>query len=167
MMIARAIIWMLRLRPNILLYRSTDIFAPHAPRNCGDCGFTNTDNDTHVVLPPHAPRNCGDCGRCCLSIRAYRTPASRPPELRRLRLQCTAYALGLLSRLTPPGIAATAAAGPQAWRGRSWTASRPPELRRLRHGIWPSRRGSGRTASRPPELRRLRRNGSYRTNGCC
>ena len=105
-----------------------------------------------VDIPPHPPRNRGDCGTKGIMKTAYRSvAASPPPESRRLRL--LARGLGRLrglaaspppesrrlrrrgigrwkarfDRLTPPGIAATAA--PAAWRAS--TAARrltPPGI---------------------------------------
>ena len=109
-------------------------------------------------------------------------PVSRPPELRRLRPSSGAIAPYMSSRLTPPGIAATA-----AWPGlqgdelllpshaprncgdcglasmlpptRLRAVSRPPELRRLRPSSKRCRNSvNSKPVSRPPELRRLRRN---------
>ena len=105
--------------------------------------------------PPHAPRNCGDCGPQQHRRASVPRPASRPPELRRLRPHFRIEQTPVFDRLTPPGIAATAASmvsmgepdgqPPHAPRncgdcGNSHdeththlgTASRPPELRRLR-----------------------------------
>ena len=63
------------------------------------------------------------------------TAASRPPESRRLRPVATAAA-ALLLRLTPPGIAATAADTATGLDCALSPASRPPESRRLRRGCW-------------------------------
>jgi len=108
--------------------------------------------------PPHAPRNCSDCGAADPQALPGCRAASRPPELQRLRLglkpeeidgdgpphaprNCSDCGClpgfdgnSLISRLTPPGIAATAAT-PSRFRHRAcWPASRPPELQRLRLG---------------------------------
>ncbi len=129
--------------------------------------------------PPQAPRNRGDCGDE-RSADAYAIPAaSRPPESRRLRPgggrpggrdrtsphaprnrgDCGRSACLKIARqfhrLTPPGIAATAA--PHATRGlpRPCPASRPPESRRLRPLLLFEFQHE-QSASRPPESRRLR-----------
>src|SRR6185437_11610127 len=59
--------------------------------------------------PPPAPRNCGDCGISGTPNTQPRSTASRPPELRRLRPSSGLALLQTRFRLTPPGIAATAA----------------------------------------------------------
>ncbi len=129
---------------------------PHAPRNRGDCGIRRSMTSTCRTTPPHAPRNRGDCG---LNVHATASDA--------------------VFRLTPPGIAATAASRFKARFQTQHPASRPPESRRLRlrawtWGLWGLFRltppgiaataaltveATGRlmdSASRPPESRRLR-----------
>ncbi len=107
--------------------------------------------------PPHAPRNRGDCGRShFLRFRANKA-ASRPPESRRLRLAAAGDGGAFISRLTPPGIAATAALSRALFPRSRRAASRPPESRRLRLASPRFDVSGGSPASRPPESRRLRR----------
>ena len=114
--------------------------------------------------PPHAPGIAATAAEF----------ASRPPESRRLRLDRSQHVRDMF-RLTPPGIAATAATcvhgdqqpnPPHAPRNRGdcgiasrcvmpakWIRLTPPESRRLRPMDLATPTSS---ASRPPESRRLR-----------
>ena len=86
------------------------LVAPHAPGKSRRLRPRRREHPAGTHLPPHGPRNRGDCGiRLC--HRSLRN----------------------IGRLTPPGIAATAARRDAATRRRAEPASRPPESRRLRH----------------------------------
>ena len=148
---------MRRLRQTVGLLKVTLLPPSHAPRNCGDCGFEGRLCTGHNGAPSHAPRNCGYCG------------AADAAERDRV-----------LTRLTPPGIAATAATTRPRRHPRCLeTVSRPPELRRLRPtgsnwarrlsirltppgiaataaAVHVGRHWRDQAVSRPPELRRLR-----------
>ena len=104
------------------------------PRNRGDRGPGGKARDFNRAGPPHAPRNRGDCG----ATRLLSTYQPSPPHAPRNRGDCGTSggitgSIGTV-RLTPPGIAATAAERTSATAGFNPPASRPPESRRLRLG---------------------------------
>ena len=112
------------------------------PRNRGDCGISFT--TPRSTGPPHAPRNRGDCGDGTVAPATIKVTASRPrnrgdcgvgaersapapPHAPRNRGDCGVIQSRCheTNRLTPPGIAATAAQLP---RNREWRRLTPPGI---------------------------------------
>ncbi len=98
-----------------------------------------------------------DCAKGEVSSQWTEVTASRPPELRRLRVR-EQEPVEVRRGVPPHAPRNCGDCANSPWRGigRHRTASRPPELRRLRaRATKASTLGLG-PASRPPELRRLR-----------
>ncbi len=129
---------------------------PHAPRNCGDCAPIHGTPKQDNWNPPHAPRNCGDCAFNMSAVLCNHNPPHAPRNCGDCARSSNAPASGPMSRLTPPGIAATARKSsgvPHCSRRLRLT---PPGIAATARDHQPRSGVSAHPASRPPELRRLR-----------